>query len=47
VEAATEVGFQVTPLNERAAAGADASTPVLPGELVVHVDIQVRYRISG
>jgi uncharacterized protein len=45
VEAATEVGFQVTPLNERGAA--DVSTPVLPGELVVHVDIQVRYRISG
>jgi len=45
VEAATEVGFQVTPSNERAAA--DVSTPVLPGELVVHVDIQVRYRIGG
>jgi uncharacterized protein YggE len=45
VDAATEVGFQVTPIDGRGAA--DVSTPVLPGELVVHVDIQVRYRIGG
>src|SRR5262249_59205960 len=41
VEAAPEAGFQVTPLNERGPAA--VSTPVLPGGLVVHGDIQVGY----
>lgn len=45
VESATEIGHQVTPVSERAGAFGDA-TPVLPGELIVRVDVQVRFRIA-
>lgn len=48
VQSAQEVGYQVTPVNERATAGAsaDVSTPVLPGELVIQSTVQVQFRIG-
>lgn len=47
VVSAQEIGFQVTPVNERAAAGADAATPVLPGELIIQSTVQVQFRIGA
>jgi uncharacterized protein YggE len=46
VFSAQEVGYQVTPVNERAGA-VDAGTPVLPGELVIQSTVQVQFRIGA
>lgn len=46
IQSAQEVGYQVTPVNERAGAALDASTPVLPGELVIQSTVQVQFRIG-
>jgi hypothetical protein len=46
VDQAMEANVQVTPISERNAAAGDTTTPVLPGQLVVRADIQVRYRIN-
>jgi uncharacterized protein YggE len=46
VHSAQEVGYQVTPVNERAGGALDAATPVLPGELVIQASVQVQFRIG-
>jgi uncharacterized protein YggE len=45
VDSAIESGYQVIPINERAGA-ADSSTPVLPGQVIVRSDVQVRFRLA-
>jgi uncharacterized protein YggE len=47
VESASEAEFQVVPVERGAAPAADgASTPVLPGEVIVRAQVQVRFAVQ-
>jgi uncharacterized protein YggE len=45
VDSAVETVTHVSPISERSAA-ADSGTPILPGQLIIRAEVQVRYRIA-